>query len=537
VVNLPSLPKGAYRLSYTTWDSIDLHQTGGSIDFGIGQAAAFAADTSTAAGPSYVETGTRWLELAGIALLIGVATVWLGVLPGIRRRFAAEAVQPALASARRDLLRLAGLGYLAVVAGKGGQLAVAVAALGPAAGLARTARTVLLDSGFGRLWLLGMALAIAVLLATRAAIAGARSGARWPGVAMVAATLGLVVVYAQSGHGTNQGGFDPAQIAFRAVHLLAAGVWVGGLTVLAALFLGPLRRRTTGPPLALAAFRRYGWLAALSVGALAATGLVLAGAGVTSPEALVTSTYGWTLIAKVIAVVAVLAIGLRHSRLLGRDRGSPAAPGEVGEMPLRRSLAFEVAGMLVVLWGAAALGATAPASGQTSRPAAAAPLSAPILGTDTTSQVDDLTVRLSMTPGHTGPNTVFMQLHGSTSMPFRSITSIRVMLTQPGRRPQALTGTFIGRARWTFPQAVVDDPGQVSVAILISRSPGPDARVTYAWPITPAPPAFARLGLPTEPWAPVLDLLAGGIGLAVLVWLLATAVLGRRRRGAAAAAA
>jgi copper transport protein len=543
VVNLPTLPKGGYRLTYRTWDSIDLHQTGGSIDFGIGQAAAFAADPSTAASPSYAETGTRWLELAGIALLIGVATVWLGVLPGLRR-FAADALQPLMAHARRRLLLLSGIGYLAIVAGKVGQLAVAIATLGPGAGapVPDLARTILLGSGFGQLWLLGMALAIASVLAIRAAIAPTPRGrrrSRWPDIALVAATLGLIVVYAQSSHGTNQGGFDPAQVVFRIVHLTAAGVWVGGLTVLTALFAGPLRRRTTGPPLALAAFRQYGWLAVTSVGALAASGLVLAGAGVASPEALVTSTYGWTLIAKGIAVVTVMAIGLRHSRLLGRYGGRPAGPGEgdAAVVPLSRSLALEVAGMLIVLWGAAALGATAPAPAQSAPATRAVPLSAPILRTNTTTQVDDLSIQLSMTPGHPGANTLFMQLTGSASVPFRKVTEVRVTLTQPGRRSQTVTGTFIGRARYTFPQVRLDDPGQLSVSVLMRRNPGPDARLAFNWPITPGPSPFTSLGLPTTPWAPVLDVVAGGIGLLVLGWLLAGTIRGRRRGSGSTAAA
>jgi copper transport protein len=295
---------------------------------------------------------------------------------------------------------------------------------------------------------------------------------------------------------------------------------VGGLSVLAVLLLGALRRGALSGPVAVAAFRRYGALAVLAVGGLTASGLVLAGAGIASPEALITTTYGWTLIAKVVAVAVVMVIGLRHSRL--------------GGLPPVRSLVYEVAAMLIVLWGAAALAATAPAPVQAAQAAPSVPVSAPILGTDTTKLIDDLTIRTSMAPGHPGHNTLFIQLHGDASVPFRSISDVRVTLSQPGASPQTLSGTFIGRGRYTFTQVTIADTSQLSVRVAVIRQPGPDAIAQFDWPITPAPPAYVPLSLPTTPWAPGLDVLAGAIGLMVVVWLLAGLLRGRRRASVAA---
>jgi copper transport protein len=513
VVDLPALPQGAYRLTYTTWDSIDLHKTGGAIDFGIGEAAAFAADTSTAERPSYVETGTRWLELAGITLLIGLAAVWVLVLPALGRRVEEEQRRQVIIAARRALPPLATLGYVAVLLGKVGQLGVALAALTAGAGpsVAQAADAVLLTSRFGELWVLGMVLAIIVLLAAHLAVS--RRGRAWQGAVLVAGTLALAAVYAQSSHGTNQSGFDAGQVAFRLVHLVAAGVWVGGLTVLAVLFVGPLRSGTLGRPAALKAFQLYGGLAVVSVGALAASGLVLAGASIASPELLITSTYGWTLIAKVLAVAVVMVAGLRHSR--------------AGGLPPLPSLSFELGAMLIVLWGAAALGATAPA---TAPPVAAAPASAPILGTNTTQLVQDMTVQTSMTPGHPGPNTLFVQIHGNPNVPFRPITSISITMSGPGQAPRVVTGTFIGRGRYEFGQVTIPDTGELAVSEAITRSPGPDASVQFDWPITPSPPTYIPLSLPTAPWASTLDLAATAIGVLVGLWLLA-AMLRSRIRG------
>jgi copper transport protein len=513
IVDFPSLPNGAYRINWRAWDSIDLHETGGVIDFGVGQAAVFSAGPATATRPSYVETGTRWLELGGISLLLGVAVVWLAVVPALRGRLPDDAWRQLLSAARRRLPLLVAVGYVAAVLGKVGQLGVALAALAGdgSVPLGQAAGTVLLGSRFGQLWLLGMALAIVVALAGRAAIA--RSGRRWHAAPFVAASLALVLVYAQSSHGSNQSGFDLGQVAFRIVHLVAAGVWVGGLTAMAAIFL----RGALPGPATLAAFRLYGGLAVLSVGALAASGLVLAGASVGTPEELITTTYGWTLIAKVLAVAVVLVAGLRNSRLAVPPRAGP--------------LAFEVGAMLIVLWGAAALGATPPAPVQAAQPATA---SLPIIGTSTTKLVDDLSVSTSLEPGHPGHNTLFLQLHGNASVPFRPITDVRIALSEPGHPSQTLSGTFIGRGRYTFTQVDVADTGQMSVRVDIVRSPGPNAILQFDWPITPTPPASVPLTLPTTPWAPVLDVLAGGIGLLVLGWLLAGVVRGRRQSPAPA---
>jgi copper transport protein len=540
IIDLPSLPQGAYRIQYTARDNTDLHSTGGAIDFGVGQAAALATPALGADRPSYPETGARWLELAGITLLIGVVTVWLGIVPALphpaksaphHRDFAGTpgrgktgdgGQQLSMATVRRHLVLLAMLGYAAIVAGKVGQLGVAVQGLLADSGssLADVTRTVLLGSSFGELWLLGMVLALAVLLAVRVAVRPARS--RWHGLGLVAATAALVAVYAQSGHGTNQAGFDPAQIAFRAVHLVAAGVWVGGLTVLVALFLGTLRGGRPEMPVVLAALGRFGGIAIVCVGLLGATGLVLAGKGVLSVNALLTTTYGWTLIVKVATGVVALWIALRTTLALRRRREGSQLSG---------SLVFEVAALVVVLWGAAALGATPPASA----PAPVVPVSAPIITSNTSTKVDELFVDVALQPGRPGPNTMFLVLHGDASVPLRKVDGVRITLRQPGGSPQTFTGNFTGRGRYEFPTVYVANPGQEDVAVEILRTPGPDGRTTFAWPISQPLSPWAQLGLPTTPWAPTLNVLAAVLAAALAVYVAGRAAWAWRRRSTPAA--
>lgn len=75
----------------------------------------------------------------------------------------------------------------------------------------------------------------------------------------------------------------------------------------------------------------------------------------------------------------------------------------------------------------------------------------------------------------------------------------------------------------------IADPGQVAVHVAITRNPGPAAILDFNWPISPAPPTYVPLGLPTTPWAPVLDVLAGLTGLLAVAWVLTSMVRNRHR--------
>jgi putative copper resistance protein D len=94
-----------------------------------------------------------------------------------------------------------------------------------------------------------------------------------------------------------------------AAHLLAAGVWLGGLAPLASL-LGTLGGSPTTHDIderaAIAA--RFGNCAAFSVAVLVLTGIVNAYYLVPTPQALLESTYGNVLLAKLLLFALMLAV-------------------------------------------------------------------------------------------------------------------------------------------------------------------------------------------------------------------------------------
>src|ERR1700730_15164826 len=81
IVHLPALPPEAYRLSFTTRDSVDLHVTSTSVVFGIGTVPNLKSARPVSRGPDGSEVALRWLARAGLAVLLGALAVLLLVLP------------------------------------------------------------------------------------------------------------------------------------------------------------------------------------------------------------------------------------------------------------------------------------------------------------------------------------------------------------------------------------------------------------------------------------------------------------------------
>jgi copper transport protein len=168
-----------------------------------------------------------------------------------------------------------------------------------------------LASPFGRL--LGLRLGVALLVWALLALESP-----WPVLG-----LGGVVALIDGASAHAIPGLPGAGLLLDAIHMAAMGVWVGGL---AGLVLAPDRR-----------FRRYvigGFAVAIG------TGLLLALAHLGSPAALVTTSYGWTLLIK--AAIVAVALASFSLPLLRRYFPSPSRGGQGGGR-------LGVAGIILVL--------------------------------------------------------------------------------------------------------------------------------------------------------------------------------------------
>ncbi len=151
------------------------------------------------------------------------------------------------------------------------------------------------------------------------------------------AGLTAVVGFAITGHSRVS---TPVAVTVTAdvVHLVAAAIWVGGLSLVFLSF------RTSEPRAVAHVVRRFSAAAFVTYAAAVGAGIVLAWSEVRALQALTSTTYGWVLLAKVAAVGAVGAIALYNRRRLMPIRENPSALRRLG-----LTVTLELAGFLVIV--------------------------------------------------------------------------------------------------------------------------------------------------------------------------------------------
>ena len=173
------------------------------------------------------------------------------------------------------------------------------------------------------------------------AILGRVTAAIVLGLAAVAAGLTGMV-----GHSGLHSGHTSASISL-AIHLLAVGVWVGGLIAVCSHVM----RHPQGAALAI---RRFSTLALVCVVVLAESGLLNASLRVDGVASLITTPYGTLILAKAALLAALIVFGWRQRRYVvpSGDRVS-----------LVRFAGYEVALMGIAIGVSVALSRTAPPAG------------------------------------------------------------------------------------------------------------------------------------------------------------------------------
>jgi putative copper resistance protein D len=298
---------------------------------------------------------SRWLQFASVIMVFGCATFRLYGLG------ADTAATPANALAAFDawfwrvtvvgaiVVLLSALSLLlGVTANMAGSSA---AALDP-----NTIAKVLFGTSFGRVWCWHLVFAV---LAIGACLA---PGASWRMPAILVLSLLLLVSLGWVGHAVEgQGPTKLAHVTNQMVHLLAAGLWLGGLLPLAWL-LWRARQPSSAAWISLARdvvprFSRMGYVA---VAALAATGAVNSLLLVGHIEALIDTPYGGLLSLKILLFSVMVSLALiNRFRLLPRLRGE--LPPSVPIAALARSVLCEQALGFAVLAVVSVLGTWPPA--------------------------------------------------------------------------------------------------------------------------------------------------------------------------------
>jgi len=413
-VDLPELSDGSY---VATWRVIsgDSHPVQGAFTFQIGPNA--TANVTSLAEQLLAEQGgdrvvgiaygiDRFLVFASIAVLVGGLGFITVIAPSSRtRRLTRIILWTALAVCAAS-----------TAAGVGLQGAYA-AGLGLADAFKPSLVRDVLDTQFGRVSVVRLALLVVVLLLLRSFLSRGEGGSapRWwpPSVAVlavaIAATPGL------GGHATS-GDHVTLAIVADALHVLAMSLWLGGLVFLVAVLL-----RDAGVPDVRAGVTRFSRLALGCVITLIATGSFQSWRQLGSLEALRDTEYGQLLVVKIVLVAGMVVVAAFSREIVYRlyyrsdedeelvtpevvasggaiDLDEVDDPGDESfDDPrelrrLRRSVAVEVLVAVVVLSVTAMLVNTPPGRAELSGPFT------------TLVQTDELSFDVIVAPGSAGPN-------------------------------------------------------------------------------------------------------------------------------------
>lgn len=455
------LPDGGYVVTWRVV-SADSHPVAGAFAFTVGEGAAvddalvaelFGGRSDTAVGVA--GSLLRGVGYVGSLIAAGAVLFVLGLRPE---------------RGERELARRVGVPS-AAVAGVATVLAVPVqaaamtgerllAAFSSGGGLMAA-----LTSSFGQGSVVRLAGLAVLVVAWRR-----RAGAPW----LVAGVLASLGSYLLDGH---QRTAEPTWLllAGDAVHVGAGAVWFGGLAVTAAVFR--VRAAEDDPAGAALAVSRLSAIAVWALGAVSVAGAALAWALVRVPQALVETTYGRVLVAKMVVVGAALAIAAHNRwRLLPAvAAGSAPAGGSTGTTRqqeeaaqqrrsawcrLRRTIAAELGILAAALMVTGFLVVQQPA---------AAELGLTGAFHTTASLTDELDLDLVVDPNQVGLNAIHLYVLDATGRPAADVDNARFELTfvDEDVGPFVVEPFVAGPGHWI---ANVDDlrfPGRWEVRIVV----------------------------------------------------------------------
>jgi putative copper resistance protein D len=279
----------------------------------------------------------RFAHFSSLLALFGVA---------FYRFYAGGAGQPENAAA--DNRRRMAFVVLAIAAFASGLGWFAFTTASMAGALDRSAvETVLTQTDFGPLWAVRLVGVIAMLALVLTRFRGPSAVAL---LTLLAA--GTLASLAGAGHArANQGLVGDLHVAADAVHLLAAGAWIGGLFALGPALRIEWRQARNGDPQGLEdTLRRFSGMGSWAVAALLATGVLNGWLLLGSIAALWTTAYGVLLTIKIALFFAMVGLAAANRfwitpRLNGPNPG--AARGLLAALR-RHVLAEQLLGLLVV---------------------------------------------------------------------------------------------------------------------------------------------------------------------------------------------
>ncbi len=491
-VYLSSVSPGYVNVQWQNVSKVDGHRITGSYPISIlnpdGSVAATppeaTSSTTTGENPDPFRVVTKALLLIAGSVLVGGAAFLALVSPGAGRpetRIEFEHKAWLVVGSALLVLAVAGVSELALQA------------VDINAGVSEV-----LDTRWGERWLIRHAALILPALSLLVAWNSPR-----PQRALAFATLAGGIVYlvgtSSVSHAAAGGGAFWATLS-DFVHLLATSVWIGMLALLIVYFRWARTAYKDGERYLVlaAALRRFSIIAVISVSLLLFTGVVNSLVELGSLADLLDTGYGRVLLAKLVLLIPLLAIGARNAYLLRPQLVQEAGERQIKsrqelladtEADLSTTMRWELGVALAILAVVGLLVQITPTRGRIQDTGG---------GNEVyvrTADAEGLFVTLRVDPNQPGVNTFEVYLAGATD----TVENLRLEFTQPGgfgsisRLPLEASNPptfYLGQGPY------LTEPGKWTMTLNIRRNAGFDLRLDFQNDIEGAAPVAsgARLG-------------------------------------------
>ncbi len=340
--------------------------------------------------------------------------------------------------------------------------------------------TVACETRFGQVLLgrLGLAAALAsIMLVTRTA----PSCRRWGVVAIILAG-GFLIAPAWTGHaGAATGRGGEFNLGADALHLLAAGAWVGGLAPLAMLLGAARRAQADWATATIAAVHGFSRLGIACVGSLVVSALVNAWYDVGTLDALVATDYGRLVVLKLGLFAAMVALAS-----INRFRLTPRLATVGALRQLQCNSIAEAALGFAAIAVVGFLGAMAPASHlhQHAAYSGAVPADAAFVHIHSEQGMAEVTIM----PGRTGSARATVRLldENFEPLPAQEVT-LTLIPPKTGSKQIKYFAVPVNDDTWQVGRVALGQPGNWTVAVVAVL--GRNRRLDVSAPIViePAP--------------------------------------------------
>ena len=311
VLQVPSgLPNGTYSVLWNNLSNDDGHTSEGYFTFTVGTAADVSAvvtvPTNGVGGgpPQLLKTASRWAALVGFAAFLATWPIWTIV------------IRPALSSIwqhgpefTRRMRRYTLIACILAILGSVFALLVQAMSLSNGTFFDKLMNT-LGQTRFGKLWVLRIGLIVLEGLILSACAWWFVRHRRLESAAAWIVALTLPVPFSLMSHASAQPVGRAFAIAADITHLLFAGIWIGGIFILT-IVLFPLQRKLNPHQrrqVLIVAIPRFSLLMIVAWAALGLTGFYAGWLQVGNLHALTTTSYGQSLIVKLILLAIALTI-------------------------------------------------------------------------------------------------------------------------------------------------------------------------------------------------------------------------------------